>query len=565
MHKYPAFIGFLCLIWLCASGQGEIEKLPEFINSPLYDESSPVISKDGRTLFFTRTADPDFESTMINSNGQFTNRDDAHFLEQLALIYSQIAGEEVLSPMSSVLNQDIWLARIYNDSLQQPKHPGYPLNNALPNSLVSTGVGREEYILLNEFHEDGSMYNGFSRVEINAMGEHTFPQPMYIYGFNIVGSDVNMTMTPHGHVLILSMKGPDSRTHKDFYVSYYIRENVWSTPVHMGNVINSLANETTPYITPDKRFLYFSSDRSEGLGGNDIYVSERLDYTWLKWSPPIRMPGHVNSTADDSHPYFDPARNYLYFTSRRDGSSDIFRQRLTPRPQLSKPIVVRGRIVNSQTGKLARAELFWGQLSAKEYLEYFSSYNGEFVVTLTEYEPYKFQLRKPSHTAQRILVDPRGIERQGKDTVDMIFYLQPEEAEEPIVISSVVLSNNHRPVANELDELTSSFYDIYFVKAKADILQKSFKALDILTTRMLEQPNLEIMIIGHTDDVGDEDALYELSVARAAAIRQFLVKQGVSADRIRTSGVGATNPMYDNTTESNRERNRRVEIKILKS
>ena len=565
MHTYPAFIGFLCLVSLCAKGQGDIEKLPVFINTPQYDESSPVISKDGDKLFFTRTADPDFESTLMNSDGQFTNKNDEQFLEQLAQIYSQIAGEEVSSPTTSVLNQDIWFATIKEDTVMSTHHPGYPLNNALPNSLVSTGIGVNEYIILNEFYEDGSMYNGFSRIQIDERGEHTFPKPMYIYGFNVEGSDVNMTISPLGHVIIFSMKGPQSRSHKDFYVSYNIRENVWSTPVHMGNVINSMANETTPYISPDKRYLYFSSDRSDGLGGNDIYVSERLDYTWVNWSPPIRMTSRVNSVSDDSHPYFDPARNYMYFTSRRDGSSDIFRQRLTPHPQLSKPIVVRGRIVNAQTGKMARAELFWGQLSAKDYLEYFNSYNGEFMVSLTEYEPYKFQLRKANHSAQRILVDPRTVEKQGKDTIDMIFYIQPDEAEAPVIISSIVPSSLARESAGDMEESPSSFYDIYFVKGKADILQKSFKALDLLTTELLDHPSMEIMIIGHTDDVGDASALFDLSVTRAEAIKHFLMRQGVNSNRIQTSGVGAANPMYENSTETNRERNRRVEIKILKS
>jgi outer membrane protein OmpA-like peptidoglycan-associated protein len=549
---------------MCANGQGEIEKLPSFINSPLYDESSPVISKDGRNLFFTRTADPEFESTLINSDGVITTKDDEQYMQQLAAIYSQIAGEEVVSPTSSVLNQDIWIAAIHDDTLMMPSHPGYPLNNALPNSLVSTGIGNNEYVLLNEFYEDGSMYNGFSRATIEADGSHTFPRPMYIYGFNIEGSDVNMTMSPFGHVLIMSMKGPESRSHKDFYVSYIIRDNVWSTPVHMGQMINSKANETTPYISPDKRFLYFSSDRGEGIGGYDIYVAERLDYTWTNWSAPIRMNTEVNSTSDDSHPYFDPARNYLYFTSRRDGTSDIFRQRLSARPQLSKPIVVRGKIVNKQTGKLARAELFWGQLSAKDYLEYFNSYSGEFMVTLTEYEPYKFQLRKSNHSAQRILIDPRGVEKNGKDTVDMIFYIEPDDAAEPIVISSIVPSSFTEESTGELEE-TSSFYDIYFIKSKSDILQKSLKALDILTTKLLERPSMEIMIIGHTDDVGDESALFDLSVKRAEAVKQFLVRQGVSSSRIQTSGVGASAPMYDNSSEANRERNRRVEIKIIKS
>lgn len=56
-------------------------------------------------------------------------------------------------------------------------------------------------------------------------------------------------------------------------------------------------------------------------------------------------------------------------------------------------------------------------------MEYFNTYTGEFEVSLTEYEPYKFQPRKVNHTSQRILVDPRGMEKQGIDTLDLILYV----------------------------------------------------------------------------------------------------------------------------------------------
>ncbi len=589
MHNRPV-IGMVFLLFsLIAYGQGEIEKLPVGINTDAYDESSPVISRDGRKLFFTRTADPDFEATLPNGKGQWTTTEkNDDFLRQLSGIYSEISGTDVTNPTTSVLNQDIWFAPLFGDSIAAAVHPGYPINNALPNSLVSTGMTPDEYVLINEFYQDGSMYAGFSRVHMDDQHQ-TFPEPMYIYGFNIIQSDVNLTMTQNGHVLILSVKGPRSMGENDLYVSFYLRENVWSTPVHMGEVINSASQETTPYITPDKRFLYFSSNRPGGLGGNDIYKSERLDFTWQHWSEPERVSGDVNSAFDDSQPYFDPEARYLYFTSRRDGSSDIFRQHLFPKPRLIKPIVVRGRIVNSKTGKLTRSEVLWGQLSAKSYLEYFNSYNGQFMVTLAEYEPYKFQLRKAGHLASRILVDPRLIEKQGKDTVDITFYIETEN-DETMESDSMLMAEHtmpedgaYNPLRSQADSLeqfrneirhqhptpstanaASSFYDIYFLKSKPIILSKSANALNEIMDRLHQNPNLEIMIIGHTDNVGDEGALMELSVERAEAVKAYLVEQGIPAARVQTSGMGATLPLYENSTETGREKNRRVEIKVIK-
>ena len=81
---------------------------------------------------------------------------------------------------------------------------------------------------------------------------------------------------------------------------------------------------------------------------------------------------------------------------------------------------------------------------------------------------------------------------------------------------------------------------------------------------MIDNPTLEIMITGHTDNVGDEAALIDLSMDRALAIKGYLVHEGIDGDRMQVSGKGATLPLYQNGTESGREKNRRVEITLLK-
>ena len=68
-----------------AYGQGEIEKLPPSVNTDLYDESAPVLSKDGSKLFFTRTGYPDFEASLLNAEGQITsNKEDELYQTRLA-------------------------------------------------------------------------------------------------------------------------------------------------------------------------------------------------------------------------------------------------------------------------------------------------------------------------------------------------------------------------------------------------------------------------------------------------------------------------------------------------
>ena len=555
--------GILCfsLTFPIVSAQGDLEKLPPGINTLQYDETSPVLSINGERLFFTRTADPDFEQTFIDQLGPASvDTKDENYKERLAAVFSQIAGQEISDPYTSIYNQDIWYAPIMDGMIGQAVHPGYPLNNALPNSLVSIGMMKDEYVIINQFYEDGSMYAGFSRVRIGEDGSYVFPKPMHIFEFNLTNSDVNLTMTPNGHVLVISMKRSDGLGFNDLYVSFYIRDNLWSAPKHMGTVLNTPFQESAPHISPDKRFLYFASNRPGSAGGNDLYVSERLNYTWASWSEPVRLKGDVNSPFDESQPYFDPKADYLYFTSKRDGTSDIFRERQTPKKTLKKPIYVRGKIIDASTGKPVHSELLWGQQSSSQYLEYFNTYTGEFEMKLTEYETYKFQARKPNHKAQQVLVDPRELEAQGIDTFDLVLYLEPKEIR--AMTSAAVKKNERKHTPVEEESIT--FYDINFIKGKAIILAKSKSALKYIYDLMIEHPSMKILIEGHTDNVGDELALVNLSLERAEAIRDYLVHLGIEDDRMQVIGKGATEPISTNRLEIGRQKNRRVEITMIK-
>ena len=122
----------------------------------------------------------------------------------------------------------------------------------------------------------------------------------------------------------------------------------------------------------------------------------------------------------------------------------------------------------------------------------------------------------------------------------------PEESDEPFTTETI------------------TFYDINFVKGKATILSKSRAALKYIYDRMITYPTMEILIEGHTDNVGDEEALLDLSLQRAEAIRSYLLHKGISEERMQVAGRGATRALFQNSTESGREKNRRVEITMIK-
>lgn len=362
---------FLCL-WAYASalsGQDfTLKKLDESINTDAFDEIAPCISSDGQRLFYTRTGYPDFNQTLIEFDRDLSVvLPKSQYDQRLRAIYQLLGDRPNGNIYQSNFNQDIWEARWNGKHFLMDNHPAYPLNNALPNSASSFGTNNNTLIVINQFVKGGGMTKGFSTVTQKADGAWDYPIPLPINNYHNSGEDVNLTMNSDGKVIILSMEREDGMGQSDLYISFKQRDGTWSRPENMGSGVNSPWRETTPHLSSDGLSLYFASNRGyTTTGGSDIYVQERIGESWKNWSAPRRFKAPVNSDAHDSHPYFNVATGHLYFSSTRDGSSDIFSIQISePKPiahsiknttVVSKPkeiMVLKSKKVKSSTKKRA--------------------------------------------------------------------------------------------------------------------------------------------------------------------------------------------------------------------
>jgi len=104
---------------------------------------------------------------------------------------------------------------------------------------------------------------------------------------------------------------------------------------------------------------------------------------------------------------------------------------------------------------------------------------------------------------------------------------------------------------------------IYFEHDRTDFMPRALIQLDQLLAFLHKYPNMHIEIIGHTDNVGTDEYNKQLSIRRSAAVVTWLVKKGISRDRLASSGFGSTQPISTNFTSQGRSQNRRVEIKVI--
>ena len=119
-------------------------------------------------------------------------------------------------------------------------------------------------------------------------------------------------------------------------------------------------------------------------------------------------------------------------------------------------------------------------------------------------------------------------------------------------------------IPDDLKKFTGVIPGIEFESGKADVRMTSAPVLAAAANVLTQYPKLKVMIVGHTDNVGNHDTNVELSRRRAESVKAFLIKQGVAPERVETRGEGPDTPIASNATKLGRQQNRRIEFQIIK-
>jgi len=379
----------------------------------------------------------------------------------------------------------------------------------------------------------------------------------------------------------------------DLYISYYTPTG-WSDPENLGRNINTESWESSPSLSPDKRALYFSSNRPGGSGGKDLYVSYRLPNG--KWGPAKNMGTSINTAGDELAPFIHADNATLYFTSDGlpgYGNSDIFLCRKGPNNEWSLPENL-GYPINTIENE---GSLF---VAADGKTAFYASDRSD---TRGGLDLYTFELRQNVRPARTLYVQgkvydvktgkglPSAVELIDNENQKAVSNVQTDETGQYFITLPVgkdytftvnrkgylffselfPLSKNNPDSTYNKDiplqpiELNASLVlkNIFFDVNSAQLQQVSLIEINKLLQLLTENPTLRVQINGYTDNVGKPADNLKLSANRAKTVVDYLVTQGVDAKRLLYKGFGETKPIADNQTEAGRAQNRRTEFVII--
>lgn len=524
-----------------------------------YSEVQPVVSHDGKTLYFTRKA------------------------------YPKNVGSS---------NDDVWYSeRDANNTFSQSQNLGRPINNTDYNSVAGFSADGKKMVAFGKYNASGeNAGDGFCEFTKTESGWGS-PHNLDIKNYYNLNEHCESSYSPDGSVLILTIERRDTYGGKDIYVSLKQSDGSWSAPFNAGKVINSYADEISPFLAGDNKTLYFASEGHPGYGSSDVFMTRRLDDTWKNWSKPVNMGPEINSSEWDAYFTIDAKGEGAYMVSNNHsiGKTDIFGFKI---PNELKPdsvasqkilelvtknetvlikidstihrdtikIITHTETVLKSTDTIKENNLVHGKYIARVFGKVYDAKtktalpapivirdiekhkeiyttNGEvdgFDAKLEEGYIYDIYANYTGYVVHHENLDLTTVSGNFEKQVDL--YLTKVEKDETIVMNN-----------------------IFFEDKSANLRYDSRGELAHVANLLKDNPTMKILIGGHTQmNTAEPKYNMKLSEARAKAVFDELLKMGVARKQMSFKGFGNTKPLFDTNDAWENAKNRRVDFTILK-
>ncbi|ALM49498.1 cell envelope biogenesis protein OmpA [Flavobacterium psychrophilum] len=344
-------------------------------------------------------------------------------------------------------------------------------------------------------------------------------------------STQNPSISKDGKTLYFSSDRTGTMGGQDIWKVEVKADNTYGEPVNLGPKVNTEGKESFPFITDDNK-LYFSSDRPKGFGGLDVFV---IDLN--KGTEATNVGAPVNTPKDDFAFSFNTTKNIGFFSSNRTGVDKLYLA--TPVCGVEALVLVRDK----KTGKIL------GNAKVAILDE-----RNNVIETRTAGADGKVDYSIDCNRAYTVQASMEGyangsfpVAKTNGGVVNVAADLDPIET---IVTPTDVVLN-----------------DIYFEFDKSNVTREGAFELDKLVEAMKANPTMVIMAKSHTDSRGSDKYNMNLSNRRAKSTVQYVISKGIAKSRISGQGYGESQPKVNcggDCTEEQHAQNRRSEFIIVK-
>lgn len=516
--------------------------------------------------------------------------------------------------------EDVWYSNKTAEGIWDSPKPFYQFNTASHECIMSISPDGNVAILFGN-------YNGsFGRGDLfySVRTANGWSSPCNLGGkINTKDWETQATIGGDGKTMLFVSDRPGGQGGSDIYMTQ-LTDKGWTNPINLGPKVNTGNAEYYPALSADGKTLYFSTNGRGGFGGQDLFVCKRLDDSWTNWSEPLNMGKYINTLNDDQDLSLPSSGTKAYMV-REDapeglGGSDIYEFVIPFNMRPEQVFNVAGRVYDEKDSSVEAIIRFFDFDTDKEVSKSTSNgADGKYFTTLPKNKKYKVVIDMKGYLYFSSILDlsdpdlykrKQTIRQKIGNQYSRLATLKSKMDELGNQLNVLLESNSenlkqafadyeklsreYKKASDELDLLVSEAKYEWMAEEDADLtLERDFKLQTVSIGATFELKNIffdfgkstlrkeseteldklfdilrnseiSIELGGHSDSIGSDDANEKLSQERVNSVRQYLVNKGIQAERLTAVGYGEKQPIASNATETGRQMNRRVEVKILK-
>ncbi|MBL7922884.1 MAG: OmpA family protein [Bacteroidia bacterium] len=348
------------------------------------------------------------------------------------------------------------------------------------------------------------------------------------------------SISPDGKTLYFVSIRDSLNPTSDIYFSRKDASGNWGAMQSIGAPINTPGSEKTPFIHPDNKTFYFSSDYLPGMGGYDIFMCKlQADGSW---SSPVNVGYPINTEADELGFFVSTDGKKGYFASNNlkgKGGYDIYEFDLPEAVKPDRVLFIKGELKDENNDVPANASIQLKNAATQQMADVaYDSSSGKYASVVLFDQDYILTVKKQGYAYNSAYFSSADTSRPEPKKVN--FDLQKTE------IGSAYRLNN-----------------ILFDTESSTLTPQDQTIISDFAHYLNENPSLKVSLHGHTDNAGDPISNLKLSEDRAKAVYDFLVAKGVKRERLSYKGYGESKPVADNASPEGKTRNRRTEFFIV--